>query len=421
MKRRVVITGLGVVAPGDPGVEPFWERISEGRPATRRLTHFDPTPYRSQIAAEVDFDPVREGLSAREIRRMDRSVQFAMVSTREALADSGLPTGGTPERTGVSMGTAVGATIRLDEEYRVLSDEGRTWLVDPSYAVPHMYDHTVPSAMAKEVAWEVGAEGPVGVISTGCTSGIDSVAHAFELIEEGTADVMVSGAADAPLSPITYACFDAIRATSSRNDDPGRALRPFDLTRDGFVLGEGGAVLVLEEYEHAVRRGARVYAEILSCASRANAHHMTGLRPDGAELAQAARSAMAGAGVAPSDIDYINAHGTSTKQNDRHETAAVKAAFGESAHEVPISSIKAVTGHSLGGIGSIEIAACALALDRGVIPPTANLEEPDPELDLDYVPLTARERRLDVVMTLGSGFGGFQSAMVLARPDRRNR
>ncbi|WP_307831092.1 beta-ketoacyl-[acyl-carrier-protein] synthase family protein [Nucisporomicrobium flavum] len=416
MNRRVVITGIGVVAPGEPGTKAFWERITEGRTATRTVTSFDPSPFRSRIAAEVDFDPRREGLSAQEARRMDRSVQFAVVSVREARADSGIELRDlSPDRTGVSMGTAVGATINLDEEYRILSDGGRRWVVDPAYAVPHLYDYLVPSAMAREVAWDVGAEGPVGVVSAGCTSGLDSVGHAVELIREGTVDVMFAGAADAPISPITVACFDAIKATSNRNDDPEHALRPFDRTRNGFVLGEGGAVLVLEELQHAVNRRAHIYAEIVGFASRSNAYHMTGLRPDGREMAAAITAALDQARLVPEAIGYVNAHGTATRQNDRHETAAFKEALGAHAYATPVSSIKAVVGHSLGGIGSIEVAATALALEHGVVPPTANLTEPDPELDLDYVPLTARTKRLDVALTVGSGFGGFQSAMLLAR------
>ncbi|MEU5940812.1 beta-ketoacyl-[acyl-carrier-protein] synthase family protein [Micromonospora sp. NPDC047548] len=418
MNRRVAITGIGVVAPGDPGVKAFWERITEGRTATRTITSFDPSPFRSRIAAECDFDPVREGLTPHEVRRMDRSVQFAVVAVREALTDSGIETKDLrPDRTGVSMGTAVGATINLDEEYRILSNGGRQWVVDPAYAVPHMYDYLVPSAMASEVAWYVGAEGPVGVVSAGCTSGLDSVGHAVGLICEGTVDVMFAGAADAPISPITVACFDAIKATSNRNDDPAHALRPYDRTRNGFVLGEGGAVLVLEELTHARRRRAHVYAEIVGFASRSNAFHMTGLRPDGREMAEAIRSALTQARLAPEAVDYVNAHGTATKQNDRHETAAFKAALGPHAYATPVSSIKAVVGHSLGGIGSIEIAATALAIEHGIVPPTANLHDQDPELDLDYVPLVAREKRLDVALTVGSGFGGFQSAMLLARPE----
>ncbi|MFJ3789704.1 beta-ketoacyl-[acyl-carrier-protein] synthase family protein [Kitasatospora sp. NPDC090091] len=420
MNRRVVITGIGLVAPGGTGTKAFWELITSGRTATRPISLFDATAFRSRVAAECDFDPVLHGLTPQEIRRMDRATQFAAVATDEAVADAALAFDAVdPGRLGVTVGSAVGCTTSLEREYVAVSDGGRNWLVDHGYAVPHLYNHLVPSSMAAETARRVGAEGPAAVVSTGCTSGLDSVAHARELIAEGSADVMVAGATDAPISPITLACFDAIRATTPRNDDPEHASRPFDVTRNGFVLGEGSAMFVLEEYGHAVRRGATVYAEITGFASRCNAFHMTGLRPDGREMAEAIRLALAEAGARPADIDYVNAHGSGTKQNDRHETAAVKLALGARAYETPMSSIKSMIGHSLGAIGAIEIAACALALRHGVVPPTANLHTPDPECDLDYVPLHARRQDLDTVLTVGSGFGGFQSAMVLARPEER--
>jgi act minimal PKS ketosynthase (KS/KS alpha) len=415
-----VITGIGVTAPGGVGAKNFWSLLSDGRTATRRISSFDPSPFRSQVAAEVDFDTELLGLGAQEVRRMDRAAQFAVVTAREAVTDSGLDFESLdPHRTGVTIGSAVGATMGLDEEYRTVSDGGRLELVDHEYAVPHLYNYLVPSSFAAEVAWAVGAEGPATVVSTGCTSGLDAVGYAAELIREGSADVMVAGAADAPISPITVACFDAIKATTSHNDDPQHASRPFDGTRNGFVLGEGSAVFVLEELDSARRRGAHVYAEIAGYATRSNAFHMTGLRPDGREMAEAIRVALDEARLAPQAVDYINAHGSGTKQNDRHETAAFKRSLGEHAYAVPVSSIKSMVGHSLGAIGSIEIAASALAMENNVVPPTANLHTPDPECDLDYVPLTARDWRTDAVLSVGSGFGGFQSAMVLARPDRR--
>jgi minimal PKS ketosynthase (KS/KS alpha) len=414
MRRRVVITGVGVVAPGGIGIKDFWSLLSDGRTSTRGITFFDPGQFRSRVAAEVDFDPEAHGLSPQEIRRMDRAAQFAVVTAVEAVADSGLqPSGLDPCRTGVTVGSAVGATMGLDQEYRVVSDGGRLDLVDHTYAVPHLYDYLVPSSFAREVAWRVGAEGPATVVSTGCTSGLDSIGYATDLIREGSADVMIAGATDAPISPITMACFDAIKATTARNDDPEHASRPFDKSRNGFVLGEGAAMFVLEEYEQAKRRGAHTYAEIAGFATRCNAFHMTGLRPDGRELAQAIRTAMGEARTNPEEIDYVSAHGSGTKQNDRHETAALKLSLGERAYRIPVSSIKSMIGHSLGAIGSIEIAACVLAMENNLVPPTANLREPDPECDLDYVPLTARECTTDAVLTVGSGFGGFQSAMVL--------
>ncbi|MGW4600877.1 beta-ketoacyl-[acyl-carrier-protein] synthase family protein [Streptomyces sp. NPDC004457] len=418
--RRVVVTGVEVLAPGGIGTKDFWNLLSEGRTATRRITFFDPTPFRSRVAAEIDFDPYAHGLTPQEVRRMDRAAQFAVVAARGAVDDSGIDlTALDPHRVGVTIGSAVGATTGLDAEYRVVSDGGRLDLVDHTYAVPHLYDHFVPSSFAAEVAWAVGAEGPGTVVSTGCTSGIDSVGHAAELIKEGSADVMVAGSSDAPISPITMACFDAIKATTPRSDDPATASRPFDRTRNGFVLGEGAAVFVLEELESARSRGAHVYAEIAGYATRSNAYHMTGLRPDGAEMAEAIRVALDEARLNPDDIDYVNAHGSGTRQNDRHETAAFKRSLGDHARRTPVSSIKSMIGHSLGAIGSLEIAASVLAMEYDVVPPTANLHTPDPECDLDYVPLHARDQLTDVVLTVGSGFGGFQSAMVLAEPGRR--
>jgi act minimal PKS ketosynthase (KS/KS alpha) len=422
-RRRVVITGIGVIAPGGTGTKAFWDLITSGRTATGRISFFDPSPYRSQVAAECSFDPALEGLTPREIRRMDRATQFAVVTAREAVQDSGLDLDEVdPARIGVSIGSAVGATMGLEEEYVVLSDSGRQWLVDSSYGVPHLFNHFIPSSIAAEVAWAVRAEGPAAVVSAGCTSGLDSVGYARDLVAEGSVDIMVTGATDAPISPIAVACFDAIKATTSRNDDPEHASRPFDASRNGFVLGEGSAVFVMEEYEHARRRGAHIYAEVAGFASRCNAFHMTGLRPDGREMAEAIKTALDEARLNPDAVDYINAHGSGTKQNDRHETAAFKSSLGRHAYNVPVSSIKSMVGHSLGAIGSIEIAACALAIEHGVVPPTANLHTPDPDCDLDYVPLVAREQRLDTVLTVGSGFGGFQSAMVLTSPtDRTER
>ncbi|MGD3110230.1 beta-ketoacyl-[acyl-carrier-protein] synthase family protein [Streptomyces sp. YGL11-2] len=420
--RRVAITGMEVLAPGGVGVKEFWSLLSEGRTATRNITFFDPAPFRSKVAAEIDFDPEAHGLRPQEVRRMDRAAQFAVVAARGAVADSGIALDHLdPYRVGVTIGSAVGATTGLDQEYRVVSDGGRLDLVDHAYAVPHLFDYMVPSSFVAEVAWAVGAEGTSSMTSTGCTSGIDSVGHAVELIREGTADVMIAGSSDAPISPITMACFDAIKATTPRTDAPECASRPFDMTRNGFVLGEGCAVFVLEELESARRRGAHIYAEIAGYATRSNAYHMTGLRQDGAEMAEAIRAALDEATLNAEDVDYINAHGSGTKQNDRHETAAFKRSLGDHAYRTPASSIKSMVGHSLGAIGSIEIAASALAMEHHLVPPTANLHTPDPECDLDYVPLTAREQTTDTVLTVGSGFGGFQSAMVLARPDRPGR
>lgn len=419
-KRRVAVTGLGVVAPGGIGIPAFWDLLTSGRTATRGITLFDPAGYRSRIAAEVDFDARASGLRPEQAERADRYIQFALVATAEAYRDSGLDAAALdPWRVGVSLGTAVGGTTRLEQDYVTVSRSGAHWAVDPSVARPYLHRAVTPSALAGTVAEDYGVRGPVRTVSTGCTSGLDAVGYALHTIEEGAADVMVAGAADSPISPITVACFDAIRATSARNDDPARASRPFDAHRDGFVLGEGAAVLVLEEVGHARRRGARVHCEVSGFATYANAHHMTGLTTEGREMSEAIDRCLADAGTRPDDVDYVNAHGSGTVQNDRHETAAVKRSLGAHARRTPMSSIKSMVGHSLGAIGSIELAACVLALTRGVIPPTANYETPDPACDLDYVPVTAREARLRAVLSVGSGFGGFQSAVVLRCPRGR--
>lgn len=413
-----MVTGIGVVAPGAVGAAAFWEMLTAGRTATRAVTLFDASGFRSRIAAEVDFLPAAHGLDEEQVARMDRYVQFAAVATTEALADSALSLADvSPWRVGVSMGTAVGGTTRLEKEYVAVSRGGADWVVDHSAVSPHLHRALTPSVLSGEVAELVGARGQVRTVSTGCTSGLDAVGYAAQAIEDGLADVVVAGASESPISPIAMACFDAIKATSDSNDDPAHASRPFDRDRNGFVMGEGAAVLILEEASAARRRGARIRCRVAGFANHGNAFHMTGLRREGTEMARAITSALDQARRPATDVDYVNAHGSGTVQNDRHETDAVKRSLGEHAWRVPMTSIKSMVGHSLGAIGSIELAACVLAMDTGVVPPTANLSTPDPECDLDYVPVTARERRTDVVLSVGSGFGGFQSAVVLDRGE----
>ncbi|WP_239137574.1 beta-ketoacyl-[acyl-carrier-protein] synthase family protein [Sphaerisporangium rufum] len=414
------MTGIGVTAPGGIGTPAFWDLLTAGRTATRTITLFDPTGFRSRIAAECDYDPTTHGLTPQQIRRMDRAAQLGVTAAREALTDSGITHDAIPpERRATTIGSAVGCTMGLEQEYLVLSDRGRHWLVDPDYRVPQLYGYMAPSTIATEIAWTADAQGPAALISTGCTAGLDAIGHGYQLIRDGSADAAIAGATDAPISPITVACFDAIKATSPANDDPQHASRPFDLDRNGFVLGEGAAILILEERTTALRRDAHIYAEIAGFATRSNAYHMTGLKPDGREMAEAIRTTLHQARLDPADIHYINAHGSGTRQNDRHETAAFKDALGHHAYTTPVSSIKSMIGHSLGAIGSIEAAACALAITHNVIPPTANLTTPDPECDLDYVPRTARTATVDTVLTVGSGFGGFQTAMLLTRHHHR--
>ena len=370
VSRKAVITGVGVVSPARSAPAPTGRCSPPGGP--RQGASPSTIPARSAHRSPPRWTSTRErtGLTAREVRRMDRAAQFAVVCAREAVADSGLELGPVdPGRIGVSIGSAVGCTVGLETEYVVLSNTGNEWLVDADYAVPQLYGYMVPSTLAVEVAWQVAAEGPAALISTGCTSGLDAVGHGAALIVEGSADIVLAGATEAPISPISSAAFDAIKATSPNNDDPAHASRPFDRDRDGFVLGEGAAVLVLEEAGAARRRGAHVYSEIDGYASRSNAYHMTGLKDDGREMAEAIRVAMDLGRIDPSAIDYINAHGSGTKQNDRHETAAFKRSLGQRAYQVPVSSLKSMIGHSLGAIGALELAGCALALDNQVVPP----------------------------------------------------
>ncbi|MFF0189791.1 beta-ketoacyl-[acyl-carrier-protein] synthase family protein [Streptomyces sp. NPDC005244] len=420
MTRRVAVTGIGVVAPGGTGTKAFWDLLASGRTATRGITLFDPTGLRSRIAAECDFDPLAHGLDPQLVRDADRYIQFAVVAAGEAVRDAGIDTAEQdPWRVAVSLGSAVGGTTRLEHDYVKVSEGGSRWDVDHRTADPQLHLAFSPSTLASVVAEEFGAQGPVQTVSTGCTSGLDAVGYAFHTIEEGRADICIAGASDSPISPITMACFDAIKATSPDNDDPEHASRPFDAHRNGFVMGEGAAVLILEEYEHARARGAHIYCEIGGYATYGNAYHMTGLTSEGLEMSRAIDTTLDQARLDPTLIDYVNAHGSGTRQNDRHETAAVKRSLGDHAYGTPMSSIKSMVGHSLGAIGAIEVVACVLALKHQVVPPTANYETPDPECDLDYVPRTARPRKLRNVLSVGSGFGGFQSAVLLTGPAGR--
>ncbi|MEV7526398.1 beta-ketoacyl-[acyl-carrier-protein] synthase family protein [Streptomyces sp. NPDC091371] len=410
--RRAVVTGLGVVAPGGTGVRGYWDLLTSGRTATGALTRFDPSGFRSQVAAEAEFDELARGLSLTEALRLDRVAQFAVAGAREALADSGLAgltAGADPLRRGVSLGSALGCASSLDREFATAAADGER-------PAERLYDYFVPSSMAAEVARAAGAQGPVSLLSSGCTSGLDAIGHAVDLIRDGTADVMLAGASEAPISPLALASFDAVRiASHHRNDDPAGAARPFDRTRDGFVLGEGAALLVVEELEHARRRGAHVYGEIAGFGSRSSAFHMTALRAGGADLAEAVRAALDEARLDPGAVDHVAAHGSGTRSGDVHETAALKRALGTRAHEVPVSAVASMIGYSLGALGALAVAACLLAVEHGVVPPTANLYDPDPVCDLDYTPVTAREQRVSTALTVGSGFAGTHSALLVTR------
>ncbi|HEY1350014.1 MAG TPA: beta-ketoacyl-[acyl-carrier-protein] synthase family protein [Ktedonobacteraceae bacterium] len=420
--QRVVVTGIGVVAPGGVGREPFWETLIAGRSAcnlAKSVEHLE--LFRSHMVGEVvDWTPVAYGLSEEQVASFDRHIQFGLVAAAEAWADSGLePAQLDVTRMGVSAGTAIGSTPRLEQEYLAVSSQATEFLVNPLLATPYLYHAVSPATLSATLAGTYGVRGPVVTVSSGCTAGIDALAQAFEWIRDGDIEVALAGAAEAGISPINMASFDAIKGTSPRNSEPTTASRPFDGSRNGFVLGEGGAFLLLEELEFARRRQAHIYAEIVGYGSALNAYHMTGLQRDGLDMAQAITAALQEAGIERDEVQYINAHGSSTLQNDLHETNAFKAVWGQQAYKIPISSIKSMIGHSLGAIGAIEIAACALIIDRAVIPPTINYHTPDPQCDLDYVPNTARRQAVDILVSTGSGFGGFQSALVLTNVKRK--
>ncbi|MHB8173200.1 MAG: beta-ketoacyl-[acyl-carrier-protein] synthase family protein [Nitrospirota bacterium] len=413
---RVVITGLGVVAPGGIGKDAFWDSMINARRQTGLITAFDTSEFLSKVAAEVKgFNPAVFGISHEEAAGMDRYVQFALAGAKLAVEDSGLELKEmNRERCGVALANAICGTKWMEEEFLRVTRNGHD-AIDPALASPYLYDASIFNSPANFIAARYGLKGGACVLSTGCTAGTDSVAFACENIQLGLCDVMITGASEAPLTPIALAAFDVIKALSKHNDEPEAASRPFDRTRNGFVLAEGAGILVLEEYDHAVRRGARIYAEIAGFGSTSNAYHMTDLPKDGDALARSIRLAMDEARVDAADVDYISSHGSSTEQNDIFETNAIKSALGENAYRVPVSSIKSMIGHPLSAANSIELALSALVIERGVIPPTANYRERDPECDLDYVPNEARDKKVDVLIKTSSGFSGIHSSMILRR------
>ncbi|HBG62415.1 MAG: hypothetical protein A2Y03_03750 [Omnitrophica WOR_2 bacterium GWF2_38_59] len=415
-KRRVVITGVGVVAPNGIGKEACWEGMINGVSAISKVTEFDVSIFNTKIAAQVrDFDPVEQGLSKEEAIRMDRYVQFAMVAGAEAVKDSGLDMSKINKgRMGVSLANAICGTKWMEEEFALVTDNGKK-PIDPTIVRPDLYDASMFNTPSSELAAKYGLKGVCNTISTGCTAGTDSVGFSYETIMDGDTDIMITGASEAPICPMTFACFDTVNVLSTLNDEPEKASRPFDLKRNGFVISEGAGLLVVEELEHAKKRGARIYAEIIGFGTTNNAYHMTDLPANGEPKAKCIRLALEDAGVKPEDIDYINGHGSSTKQNDVFETNAYKMVFGQHAYNIPITSLKSMIGHPLAGANGVELVISALIMERNILPPTINQETPDPECDLDYVPNVRREKKVNYLLKTSSGFSGIHSAMVLKR------
>jgi beta-ketoacyl-acyl-carrier-protein synthase II len=423
--RRVVITGMGAVSPFGIGKDALWEGLVAGTSRTSDLSEvtasdlFGDFVFRSRVIAEVErFDPDEAGVPA-EVKKLDRFIQFGVAAGLEAARDARLEPGSVDnDRLGVTISTAICGTPQLERVYLRITDEHGN-LTRPENVTTDFYLAAMSNTPGIILSSILGARGPCATVSTGCVGGLDAVGYAFEAVRDGDVDVMLTGASEAPICPITVAAFDVIRCLSSRhNDRPEKASRPFDADRDGFVLGEGCAMLVLEELQHALARGARVYAEVTGFSLVSNAIHMTDLLSDGADLARAMDVAMAEGGVGPQDIDHVNAHGSSTPQNDSCETSAIKMALGEHAYAVPINSIKSMIGHPLSAAGALEIVACALALQHDYVPPTINYETPDPECDLDYVPNQARKQDVDVALSNAFGFGGTNATLVFQKYRR---
>ncbi|HOA24397.1 MAG TPA: beta-ketoacyl-ACP synthase II, partial [Aggregatilineales bacterium] len=406
--RRVVITGLGAVTPVGNSAEATWQSLVSGQSGVSGITRFDASDLRTRIAAEVkDFDPVAL-FGAREARRMDRFTQFALAAALEALDDSGLTINeSNAARVGAIIGSGIGGVGTLIEEAYKAVEKGEQW------TSPHMVPMILPDTAPGKIAIELGARGPNMSIATACASSTNAIGEAAATIQRGAADVIITGGAEAGILKLVIAGFSNMGALSQRNDEPERASRPFDRDRDGFVAGEGATILILESEEHARARGARIYAEVLGYGASADAYHITAPLENGEGAIIAMKQALATAGIQPSDVDYLNAHGTSTDLNDRSETRAIKHVFGEAAYDLPISSTKSMTGHLMGAAGALEALACVMAIQTNCIPPTINYENPDPELDLDYVPNEARSVDVRIAMSNSFGFGGHNASLVI--------
>jgi 3-oxoacyl-[acyl-carrier-protein] synthase II len=411
-QRRVAITGIGPVTPIGIGREGLWEGLQRGRSAVRTITRFDPGMFRSHNAGEIDDFHPGDFLEQKRAKRLDRFGHFAVACARLALADAGIDLATEDrERIGAMMGSALGGVAYAESQMHVFYEKGLK-AIDPALALM-----VFAGAASCNIAIELGVQGPNSTNAMSCASGTIAIGNGFREVRDGYADVMLCGGAEAPLAPLTFGAFAIIRAMSTRNDEPHRASRPFDRDRDGFVMGEGGAVLVLEEYERARARGAKIYAEVVGFGNSNDAHHMTAPRPDGTQAARSMRRALDDGHVRPSEISYVNAHGSSTPLNDPTETLAIKQLFGDHARQLQVSSTKGYYGHALGASGAFEAAICALALDRRWLPPTVNLDRADDACDLDYIPREGRAADVEYVLSNSFGFGGINAALTFRRAD----
>lgn len=412
MKERVqvVVTGLGAITPLGNDVPTLWKALAEGHSGVRPITHFDASALDTRIAAEVkDFDP-KEYFDHKEAKRLDRFIQFAVVAVEEAIADAGLVINeSNSEQIGVVIGSGIGGIGTVVSQVKVFEERG------PRRVSPFLIPMMLPDSAAGQVAITFGIKGPNMAVTTACATGLNAIGEATEMIRRGFVHTAICGGSEAAILPLSIAAFNVMGVLSTRNDEPERACRPFDAQRDGFVIGEGAAILVLERLEDAQARGARIYGEVIGYGSSADAYHMAAPAVDGTGAAQAMRMALSDAELTPRDVDYINAHGTGTSLNDVSETAAIKSALGAHAYKVAVSSTKSMTGHLMGAAGAVEAIACLKALETGLIPPTINYEHPDPECDLDYVPNDARPANLRTAMSNSFGLGGHNACLIFRK------
>lgn len=424
-QRRVVVTGIGAVSAGGIGVEALWQAVQEGRSLGREMDHFDMAGYKTWIGAYLDHEVLREGrhgIEPGDEARWDRSTLLGLVAAREAFSQLGLE-GVEATRCGCCVGTAIGGVGHMEEMFydSILPEDDLDEDEPPDYVrlkndiqMDWLHGYLC-STTSLEIARLHGLRGPVSCVSTGCTAGVDAIGFAIEAIRRGDADLMVTGATEAPITPVSLTAFDRIDAVSRRNNRPDKASRPFDRDRDGFLIAEGAGILVLEERQSALRRGAPILGELVGFGTNCNAHHMTGIDANGLLLAKSMELALEDAGIPAADIDYINAHGSSTPQNDRAETSAYKLIFGERAYQIPISSTKSIIGHPLGAASALELVVCVESIRKGWVHPTANLENDDEACDLDYVPGQGREHAMSWIISNASGFSGLHSAVILEK------
>ena len=410
MAKRVVVTGIGVISPVGTGLEKFWDSLKNGKNGIGKITLFDPSELDAQIAGEVkDFDPLKY-LGKKELKRMDKFTHFAVGSAKMALEDSNINVEEVDmNRFGVILGSGVGGIETFEKEARKMFEKG------PSRVSPFFIPMMITNIGAGQISIATGAKGPNTTVVTACASSTHAIGDAFRVIQRGDADIMFAGGAEASITKLSIAGFCAMKALSTRNDDPKTASRPFDKNRDGFVMSEGSGMLILEDYDHAIKRNAKIYAEIVGYGYTADAYHITSPHPDGEGAARAMKMAIDDAGISVSDIDHINAHGTSTPLNDKYETMSIKSVFGEFANSISINSTKSMTGHMLGAAGSVEAIAVIMALKDGYIPPTINYSTPDEGLDLDYTPNVGKERNIKYGLSNSLGFGGHNGTVVFKK------